>query len=161
MYSLKYILLASFFVLITGITDSIKAQGNLQFNRVVTFKPGDNYIIPTGKCLKIESVNYGSNVVIVPKTGVSQCYNCGTIPYDFGVYGPMIYLTIGNANFSTSSFNGSNPACCMSYNTPTATTSFNNLSVSCPIWLEAGKNVSVNSGVSNLIVSAIEYNIIP
>ncbi len=160
MNNLKYILLASFFVLITAITDSIKAQGNLQFNRVVTFKPGDNYIIPTGKCLKIESVNFGSNVVIVPKTGVGQCYSCGPNPFNFGVYGPMIYLTLGDSNFSTSAFDGNNSNCCLSYNTSTRATTFT-LSISCPIWLEAGKNVIVNSGVSNLIVSAIEYNIIP
>ena len=59
------ILILSFFLVLCSV---LYSQGNLQFNQVLTFEPGESYTVPTGKVLKIESVSMNGNAVTVPMT---------------------------------------------------------------------------------------------
>ena len=149
-------------------TNFTYSQGNLQFNRVITFTPGSNYTVPTGKVLKIESINISSTSVCIPRTS-SQTQTCQPAygqAYNntYGIYDGITFLTLNNINYVTPSFSGfvggayqcsnwSN-ADCWNY-------TFSNMSFNCPIWLEAGKRVYIHSGVASILISAIEFNIIP
>ena len=143
------------------------SQGNLQFNQVITFTPGSNYTVPTGKVLKIESVNISSSSVCIPRTSsqTQLCQPAYSAPSNvtFGIYDGITFLTLNNINYGTPAFSGyvggayqcnwSNPDC-WNY-------TFSNMSFNCPIWLEAGKRVYIHSGVASILISAIEFNIIP
>ena len=157
----------SIVILIFFITLGAKAQGNLQFNRVLTITPGVSYTVPSGKVLKIESVNITSNSVCVPKSS-SVSFICSPAygsPYasEYGIYNPITYMIIGNLSFMTGGFNGSPGAYCQGpyatnsscWNATISSTSFN-----CPIWLEAGKTVTLDVGVASILISAIEFNIV-
>lgn len=148
-----------------------KGQGNLQFNRVVTLSPGNNYTVPTGKVLKIESINMSSTSLCIPKSGTDNGYcNNGfgqpQIQYTYGVYNAVNYLTIGNVMFTSPSFNGSvnnnsYTSCSTVFNSDCWTYDFGTKTLNCPIWLESGKMVTIHSGVAAILISAIEFNIIP
>lgn len=155
-------------LLILTITFSISsnAQGNLQFNQVLTFVPGDNYTIPAGKCLKIESINMNSTNVCIPKsnTMTGSCASpSGWTSGSYGIYNAITYLTLGNMNFQTPTFNGNQGtnSCAAWINTPCYNYNFGTLSFETPIWLEAGQIIIVHSNVSNMLVSALEFNIVP
>lgn len=153
--------------LITFIFSSIGfSQGNLQFNQVLTFESGDNYLVPTGKVLKIESINITSTSICIPRSStVSR--NCvmdggnssGAIG---GIYNGINYLTIGNFNFNTPSFSGNGGYYCSGWQNPECWQyNFTSLNFNTPIWLESGKKVSINSSFTSILISAIEFNIIP
>jgi hypothetical protein len=156
------ILTLSFFLVLCSL---LYSQGNLQFNQVLSFEPGDNYTIPTGKCLKIESINMNSTTVCIPKsnTGNGSCATpSGYYPSSFGIYAAITFLTLGNMNFQTPTFNGNQGTSCSGWiNTACYNYNFGALSFETPIWLEAGQAIVVNPNVSNILISAIEFNIVP
>ena len=139
------------------------SQGNLQFNRVVTFTPGSNYTVPTGKVLKIESINITQNTVCLPKTSTNYVTCGGGNPYQvpYGVYSGITYLSIGNIQFSIGSQSNSGYMCQGIVNSDCWNYTFSTINISCPIWLETAKTVSIHSGVASILISAIEFNVIP
>ena len=153
-------------ILLLGIiisTTLLNAQGNLQFNQVLTFTSGSNYTVPSGKVLKITSINFGNSIVCVPKSS-TVTKNCGSYSSDYGIYNSISYLTIDNINFTTPTFHGgpsSSYSCHGIVNTPCNNYDFGEKTFLFPIWLQAGKIVAVNSGVSQILITAIEFNVIP
>ena len=158
------------------ISFSASGQGNLQFNRVLNFKSSNSYTVPVGKVLKIVSINALSNInVYLPLTNCNpqgaNMYRCGWGGLDWCFsyftdcqYGDITYLTISNQKYNISSpSNQSLPQNQCSSCPPLSTTSvsssaFNNLKL--PIWLAAGEEVSL-AQIDGLLISAIEFNIIP
>jgi hypothetical protein len=104
----KLFLLIAFFY----VTSFAKSQGNLQFNQVLTITSGQSYTVPTGKVLKIESINITSTSVCVPKSSevVTQCRqpSGSYVPQTYGIYNSISYMTIANMNFTTPSYTGGN-----------------------------------------------------
>ena len=152
-----------FFLLVSFLGNT---QGNLQFNKVLTIGPGESYTVPQGKVLKIESINISSTYVCIPKTSeVSKnCgyYNGGNVTY--GIYNGINYLSIANQIFSTPNFSGENlnaNQCGAVFNDSCKPYDFGSLKFNCPIWLDAGKTIQVHAGVTSLLISSIEFNIIP
>ena len=130
----------------------IKAQGNLQFNQVLNFSYGSSYSTPQGKVLKIESINFNSPVIISPLT------NCITGSQTQCIYQSLNYLVLGDIIFSSNTiYSYTNGGCinCPQTNSTSTTSSTFNL----PIWLPAGKTVSVLA--EGIHISAIEFNIVP
>jgi hypothetical protein len=163
---MKKVLLFFVFVCISVIA---KTQGNLQFNQVLTFEPGDSYTVPNGKVLKIESVNMNSTTLCLPKTGETdntKSWAPKTICKS-GLYNGINYLSIGNQVFNSPSFDGRSSGTqfsdgsCNYYNETCKIIDFGAIIFNCPIWLESGKTVYINSAVSSILISAIEFNIIP
>jgi hypothetical protein len=152
------ILILSFFLVLCSV---LYSQGNLQFNQVLTFEPGESYTVPTGKVLKIESVSMNGNAVTVPMTSQQNlgCYAqyVGNYTISAGVYAPVQYLTIGNVIFSTPFVYGT----CSNPTPATALATITTPVINCPLWLEAGKTVTIFSGTFQMIISAVEFNIIP
>ena len=141
------------------------AQGNLQFNRVISFVAGSNYTVPTGKVLKIESINLSGTGVTVPMTSTTNLVNCpsiccGAYNLTVGVYASVNYLSIANYIFATPSVTGT----CSWLSNPTPATTTATITpptFQCPIWIESGKQVVIYSGAPSILISAVEFNIIP
>jgi hypothetical protein len=153
----KHIL--TFLVVIAAIT--AKAQGNLQFNRVVNFTPGNSYTVPVGKVIKIESIAYNGTNVCLPflSSYAGACcpvgYSCGNTT--LGNYSSVDYLVIGDLIFSTGNISAycsiPLPTCAPKTVTPPT--------ITLPFWLPAGKTISIYSNTFPMVISAIEFNIIP
>ena len=152
------ILILSFFLVLCSL---LYSQGNLQFNQVLTFEPGESYTVPAGKVLKIESVSMNGNGVTVPMTSQQNigCYAqyVGNYTVSAGVYAPVQYFTIGNVIFSTPVLYGT----CSNLTPSTNIATIISPVINCPVWLEAGKSVTIFSGTFQMIISAVEFNIIP
>ena len=157
--------------------------GNLQFNRVLNFTSGANYVVPPNKVLKIESVNlsfqgmttlnylrcdtvlHGNGyqpycLYSYPNNGAAFL-QLGTIklyPYDL-INGYPYYFIGGGSN---------------NCNACPPTTDFyvqtQNTIISVPHWLAEGESVvifsylssiSYNQGNFGIHISAIEFNIVP
>jgi hypothetical protein len=133
------------------------AQGNLQFNQAINITGLGTYTVPTGKVLKIESINIGEFCAPAVSSTRINCGGMVTVP----VYGPVDYLNISGIQFSSGSvaetscnFLASPPPCRI------VPSSFNVISL--PIWLNAGKTITTSSSATlNLIISGIEFNIVP
>ncbi len=145
------------------------AQGNLQFNRIVNFKSGNNYTVPTGKVLKIVSINALSDIFVqLPLSNCNptsaQWTSGGTWFFTDCQYNGLTFLKISNQKFDVAiQFNRSFPQNQCSSCPPTASVSitsstFNNFKL--PIWLSSGEEVSV-AQIDGLLISAIEFNIVP
>lgn len=139
-----------FLLLILILSCTSKAQGNLQFNRVVTFSNSDivannavttfeTITIPQGKVWKIESVSLSgvSNNVVSPFDAGSG----STIKWLYARFNDVVAYSANNVG--------------------------NQINL-LPIWLNSGTYIfKVNSAYSNLSgrvlasYSAIEFNIIP
>jgi hypothetical protein len=142
-------------------------QGNLQFNRALTITAGESYTVPPGKVFKVESINMNNTTVCIPRSSEVN-FNCqqqnGTWSAStYGVYNSITYMTIANMNFTTPSFSGNtNPNFCSGVvNAPCWNWNFGSISLNTPIWLEAGKQVNIHSGVAAVLISGIEFNIVP
>jgi hypothetical protein len=154
---------AHFGMLSASLGSQLYSQGNLQFNQVLNLIPGSNYTVPAGKVLKIESVSMNGNVVTVPMTS-TQNIGCssqfGNFTLTVGVYAPVTYLMIGNISFFTPNIVGT----CAWLGNPSPSTTASTITspvINCPLWLEAGKTVTIYSGSFQMIISAVEFNIIP
>jgi len=140
------------------------AQGNLQFNQVINIKNGDTYTVPAGKVLKITSVSQSSNSKF--ELPLLRCeYSSG---YPYCIYDLNIIIgTIGNLTFkpaySTYSYNGTVTTNIAQCNLCPTTYDFyngNTIGVATPFWLKSGQIITINSG-SGILISAIEFNIVP
>jgi len=163
----KLNLLLTFFAII--FVFRLQAQGDLQFNRAITFTNGNNATVPTGKVWKIESVNFSSSLTFQPGAlNLSSCSN--TVNGSGQVDGrncnySSSYMTIGNLQFITPEM--SEFYCCSgcfgncsTTNTVTLSSSSSGINIKSPIWLEAGKSISVVPG-TGILISVVEFNIVP
>lgn len=147
-----------------GVTSFTKVQSDLQFNRALTLIAGQSYTVPTGKVFKIESINMNNTTVCIPRSSqvsftcreASGTYRSRT----YGVYNSITYMTIANMNFTTPSFGGHNSFCSGVVDVSCWNWDFGGISLNTPIWLEAGKQVNIHSGVSAILISGIEFNVI-
>jgi len=145
------------------------SQGNLQFNQVVNLNSGSTYTVPTGKVFKIESISFNGNVVAMPLTSsvtFSCSYSGGPYTVQVGQYSGFEYLTIANLTYSVGSHTGTelhNTNCGWGdLNLPFFNTTVSTLPViPVPIWLQSGKSVNIASGTFQMLISGIEFNIIP
>jgi hypothetical protein len=137
------------------------AQGNLQFNQVVNLSNSSNYTVPTGKVLKIESINFNNPTTSVPYSScIINCPSCGPSSGVTCYYSGINYLTIDNNVFFAPNgqlYITSGGLCSVCPSTQTVSLSSNTFNL--PIWLNSGKNVSIQA--SGIFISAIEFNIIP
>jgi hypothetical protein len=160
----KLIIIVLFFM-----SFGVFAQGNLQFNRVITFTAGSNYTVPSGKVLKIESISTNGSNVSLPRTstGEGSCrnsYNYGYVIYTYGIYNGITYLTIGNINFTTGNASGINLGPCFGGESNPDFWSLGGVQtpqIQVPLWLEAGKTLNIHIGTFQILISAIEFNIVP
>jgi hypothetical protein len=151
------------------------AQGDLQFNKVLSVTNGANLTVPANKVWKIESINFSSTNTLQFPVGslnlvrceTGGCANTGCTVINRNCYYNNKYMTIGNMDFITPDIvqgHQASATCgsisCPPSNTIPLSASPSALSLNMPIWLEAGKNISINAG-SGILVSAIEFNIIP
>jgi hypothetical protein len=144
----KALLILSLLALAIG----AKAQGNLQFNQVMNLTSGNTYTVPTGKCLKIESILMNGAFVTSNFSG-GGCAICS--------YAAVTYMQIGNIAFTVTPPNQAAPGGCPGGICPaTNSASLTLPSIIFPIWLKSGQiiNLSSNAGV---LLTAIEFNIIP
>lgn len=131
---------------------AIAQGGNLQFNQVININPGMSYTVPAGKVFKVESVSAIQVVMtnqLVNAPYYAPCYQC-----DYG--SELVYLSIDNLNFKGPSGTVSS---CYTPCPSGRTVEINLPAINLPIWLKASKTISVNSIVSNLLVTGIEFNI--
>jgi len=157
----KALLMLSILVIAIG----AKAQGNLQFNQVINLNSGSSYTVPVGKVFKIESISINGNVVAMPLSS-SYTFTCSSYSIQVGQYSAFDYLTIGNLTFSVPSHSGLelHPSPCGwgDLNPPFFNATVSSMPViATPIWLKAGKSVLISSGTFQMLVSGIEFNIIP
>jgi hypothetical protein len=144
------------FIAFIGSTAIAKSQGNLQFNQVLNFVPGSNYTVPADKVLKIESVTVNSGSTVCLPLANSFIASCGGFANQWvSNYSSVTFLTLGNMIYST---NGASNVCGLASCYSVAIT-FPSLSV--PIWLNGGKTISVYNNMTQLLITAIEFNIIP
>jgi hypothetical protein len=156
----------SVLILLFFITLVANAQGNLQFNRVLTLTAGSNYTVPSGKVLKIESISTSGSTICIPRTSevTMPCLTqSGYINSNYGIYDAITYLSIGNIYYKTGSFNGQNSSCSLNFNSSCANVTVNVTQIQLPLWLEAGKNIQIyaNTNTFQILISAIEFNITP
>ena len=151
--SLRHALCIALFVALNSL---LYSQGNLQFNQVLNLVPGSNYTVPAGKVLKIESIATTSGSTVCAPQSNSYIASCGGYSnQNVSNYSSVVYLTLGNLVFTSSGASG----ICGTASCYNVSVTFPNLSV--PIWLNAGKTVSVYNNMSQLLITAIEFNIIP
>ena len=159
--------------------------GNLQFNRVLNFTSGANYVVPPNKVLKIESINLSLNGFITLNylrcdsifepgpwyrtyclysfpNNVAAFLQLGTIKiYPSDLFNGYPYHLFSNAD----SFN-------CSWCAPTKGFPINvqSTTISVPHWLAEGDSVVIHSYLSQISIfptnfgihiSAIEFNIVP
>jgi hypothetical protein len=134
------------------------AQGNLQFNQVLNIKNGDTYTVPSGKTLKIITVVVQNPTAKIPLSSCTTSNGYVTCNY----YGSVTLGSISNIVYTANNLSTGLPApnyqC--SQCPPYTYISVNPFGISDPIWLKAGEIVSVVQG-SGILISAIEFNIVP
>ncbi len=152
---MKHIILISLLAL--SVT-CVKAQNNLQFSQVIRLVNGQSYTVPTGKVLKIESVNFANASILMSSSGVQGPGLINNCQSGYRCYYSANYLCIDNSCFYFRDTNGDyycNSGSCVS----TATIPLTTLpSMSFPIWVEAGKSVTIQTG-SGVLVSGLEFNV--
>lgn len=152
-------------LLLCLISLSAVAQGNLQFNQIINLKSGDTYQVPSNKVLKIESITIQTNSLCMPRTS-SQNNNCGSTDSE-GTYAGFTYMTIGDLDYSVPTKRGRDlfsSGCSALASTNPSCFPINNIdlgSFNTPIWLRDGKQVSINAVSISVLISAIEFNIVP
>jgi hypothetical protein len=140
-----------------------KSQGNLQFNQVINIINGTSYTVPSGKVLKIESINFNSPTTSVAYSScMINCPSCGASSGVTCYYSGKNYLVIDNNIYSANTPNGfvyinSGGSCSVCPSTQSVGVSA--ISFNLPIWLRDGKIVNVQA--AGIFISAIEFNIIP
>lgn len=140
------------------------AQSNLQFENILNISNGDTYTVPTGKVVKLTSLNSTVPNYNLPLTG---CYTtqsstgCGG-PCNFYhcQYSANGYITIGSLAFNSTSAETSGLGGCNSCPPVSSNLSLPTPSISFPIWLNAGKSISVANG-SGVLITGIVFNLVP
>jgi hypothetical protein len=152
---MKNILFISMFSILFCI-DSL-AQSTLNYSKAIIFKSGDNYTVPSGFVLKIESINsispnsthkYSSCIVncASPSCGV-QCFYRDTVVFQLGSFNYSINSP--QVNYTT----GGACSLCKTSNTIAVTIP----SLNFPIWLPAGEKVIVSA--KGVYISALLFEI--
>jgi len=139
----------------------VKAQGNLQFNRVVNFSNGSNYTVPNNKVIKIESINQNNAVISSAYNGncTIMCPSCGTSSGVTCYYNGLEYLKIGSISYAVgggSLYIGSGGNCNVCPATKNDATTLPLLN--CPIWIGAGETIKIS--LSGVVISCLEFNLI-
>jgi hypothetical protein len=143
------ILMLSFFLVLCSL---LYSQGNLQFNQVLNLKSGNTYTVPTGKCLKVESILMNGASITSNLSG-GGCAICS--------YASITYMQIGNITYTATPPNQASPGGCPNGICPaTNSASLTLPSIIFPIWLKSGEIVNLNSN-GGVLLTAIEFNIIP
>jgi hypothetical protein len=130
------------------------AQGNLQFNQIINLQGGESYLVPAGKCLKIESLTLNEATFTTNLTNVGGCNAC--------YYDSEIYMQIGSMTFSAKppdQISGC-PTPCPATNSRSLTTP----DIKFPLWIKEGSNINLNGSNLNsngIFLTGIEFNIIP
>jgi hypothetical protein len=147
----KYII----FFFLLAISYTAKSQGNLQFNQVINLIPGANYTVPTGKVLKIESITTSSESSICLPLSSTSTGSCGGYSnQSISQYSAVSYLSIGNISYGVSGTSACGTSSCKSV--PLVSPTLN-----LPIWLNESKTISIYTNVSQLLLTAIEFNVLP
>jgi hypothetical protein len=138
-------------------------QGNLQFNQVLNIKNGDNYTVPAGKVLKITAVSISSkNIIKVPFLRCDLWQGSYFCTYNLD---NIIVGNIGSLNYylySTSPTVASPGYYSLCSQCPSSYDYTGGVSIGfqTPFWLKSGENITIAQG-SGVLISAIEFNIIP
>jgi hypothetical protein len=158
--------------------------GNLQFNRVLNFTSGANYVVPPNKVLKIESVNLSLQV-----STTLNYFRCDTVQQgnQYQTYclysypnNVAFFLQLGTIKlYPVDLFNGypysynsnySEFTCYSCQPTRQFNISTSGTTISVPHWLSEGDSVSIVPYLSQISIfptnfgihiSAIEFNIVP
>ena len=175
------------FSLFFSFSDAFCQGGNLQFNRVLNFTSGANYIVPQGKVLKIESLSVNVMTTIrVYKVGCdtfgytgNNCYYSIGQSYETPVQIGSIKLHSGQSSFLNINSNGNLIYSLGSWGTAGCNNCPNPLdytlnlvghAIPMPIWLSEGEPVKIInyqsalpglSPYSGIHISAIEFNVVP
>jgi hypothetical protein len=144
------------------------AQGNLQFNQVLSLTNGANISVPTGKVWKVEAINLSSNVTfgIGSLTNVSCQTLTATMPTNRRCYYTGDYINIAGVQFSIPTLyydtqsSSCNTPCPVSNPVPLSSNTLSVSSFKTPIWLESGKNITIIPG-NGVLISVIEFNVVP
>lgn len=152
---MKNIIFISIFSLISCIESM--AQSTLNFSKAIVFKSGDNYTVPSGFVLKVESINsisptsthsYSSCIVNCgsPSCGV-QCFYRDTVVFQLGSF--KYSINSPQVNYVT----GGSCSVCKTQNTITVTIPTMNF----PLWLPSGETVIVSA--KGVFISALLFEI--
>lgn len=129
------------------------SQGNLQFSQVINLTPGTTYTVPANKVLKIESFTSQSLPIYTTTLQSQSCAGNNTCQCTWSA---QSYLNIGSLSFSyqfsITSTIGPCPA--------TYSGSVTLPNIDFPIWLNAGKQISIQN-ITGVLLTAIEFNVVP
>ena len=137
---------------------------NLQFNRIINITQGSNYIVPVGKCFFLQSLT------AINPVAVSTFSNCNCNPSWTGTttctYNGGNIFNIDQLQFNIDSYTVAGGTCswvnlCPSGCPSTNTVSLNIPTINFPILLESGKILSINNNVQGILMTGIEYTILP
>jgi len=146
---------------------SSTAQGNLQFNQIISIANGANLTVPINKAWRIDAINFSETLSF--SIGSMNNTSCATltssIPYNQECYYIGNLLSIGGVYFQTPylSYTTLATTCnssCPATNPISLSGTTNNNNFIFPIWLKAGQNISVISG-TGILISIVEFNIVP
>jgi hypothetical protein len=148
------VLLFSLIVLSTLL--KLSGQGTLQFNQVINLTPGNSYTVPAGKVLKITSVTSQASVITTPLQAQTGCIQTTCTC----TYQAQTYLSIGNLNFTAQPSNLTVQGSCSS-GAPNNSSAVNVPSIQLPIWLKTGAQVGIQNNITGILLTGIEFNVIP
>jgi hypothetical protein len=149
----KFIFIKAIFLILLLVNSKGSwSQGNLQFSQVINLTPGNTYTVPANKVLKIESLTTQSVSINTPLQS-SNCPNGNCTC----VYTLQPYLNIESLTYSAQPANLSVLYTCPATNSASVTLP----NIVFPIWLNAGKQITIQNNVTGILLTAIEFNIIP
>lgn len=129
------------------------SQGNLQFSQVINLTPGTTYTVPANKVLKIESITSQSLPIYTTTLQSQSCAGNNTCQCTWSA---QSYLNIGSLSFSHQfSIGGIVGPCPATYSG-----SITLPNIVFPIWLNAGKQISIQN-ITGVLLTAIEFNVVP
>lgn len=143
---------AIFLIMLLVNSNGSWSQGNLQFSQVINLTPGNTYTVPANKVLKIESLTTPSVSINTPLQS-SNCPNGNCTC----VYTLQPYLNIASLTYSAQPANLYVLYTCPATNSASVTLP----NIVFPIWLNAGKQITIQNNVTGILLTAIEFNIIP
>ena len=145
---------AIFLIMLLVNSNGSWSQGNLQFSQVINLTPGNTYTVPANKVLKIESLTFQS--LSIYTTTLQSQINCVQTSC-VCTWSAQSYLNIGSLSYSSQLANSSSIAPCPATNSGSVTLP----NIVFPIWLNAGKQIAIQNNVTGILLTAIEFNIIP
>lgn len=134
----------------------LSGQGTLQFNQVINLTPGNSYTVPAGKVLKITSITSQASVITTPLQAQTGCIQTTCTC----TYQSQTYLSIGNLNFTGQPSNLTVQGSCSS-GAPNNSSAVSVPSIQFPIWLKTGAQVGIQNNITGILLTGIEFNVIP